>query len=212
MKAFECLSNYLDTTTLRGHRLWENLKKNNIAYFALNQLPDRLKKLKIKTLDAKVEKYELFKKQYTNTLCLVKRINDIAELMIIKHNFTYPFLDYDIDEELPWHSTLSRTRKLFGQEVFVKVFRIALKLCIDKGMVGGRRQAIDSALIKANASMDSLRKREILDDADDYCSKLCEHEDQGQSSQKSNIKKIEKSDKGSLYGEKDHRVANLYPR
>lgn len=58
------------------------------------------------------------------------------------------FLDYDIDEDLPWHSTLSRTRQLFGQEVFRYVFKMALKLCIDKGMVAGKRQAIDSALIK----------------------------------------------------------------
>lgn len=28
------------------------------------------------------------------------------------------FLNYDIDESLPWHSTLSRTRKLYGKELF----------------------------------------------------------------------------------------------
>src|SRR5690606_32227645 len=28
------------------------------------------------------------------------------------------FLGYDLNEELPWHSTISRTRKLFGEEVF----------------------------------------------------------------------------------------------
>ena len=30
------------------------------------------------------------------------------------------FLGYDIDEELPWHSTISRTRGLYGEEVFFK--------------------------------------------------------------------------------------------
>ncbi|MBE7508599.1 MAG: hypothetical protein HS118_07060 [Bacteroidia bacterium] len=29
-------------------------------------------------------------------------------------------------------------------------------MCIDKGMVGASRQAVDSAYIKANASMDSI--------------------------------------------------------
>ena len=86
------------------------------------------------------------------------------------------FLDYDIDDALPWHSTLSRTRQLLGQEVFRKVFKMVLSLCIDKGMVAGRRQAIDSALIKANASMDSLMRREILDDVDTYSSELQQHE------------------------------------
>ena len=66
------------------------------------------------------------------------------------------FLSYDIDEELPWHSTISRTRQLLGEEIFRKVFKWVLKRCVDKGMVAGRRQAVDSALIKANASMDSL--------------------------------------------------------
>ena len=28
------------------------------------------------------------------------------------------FLGYDLDEELPWHSTISRTRQLYGEEVF----------------------------------------------------------------------------------------------
>ncbi len=78
------------------------------------------------------------------------------------------FLDYDIDEDLPWHSTISRTRQLFGRDIFKKVFEMVLKLCIDKGMVSGRRQAIDSALIKANASMDSLVSKEILEDGEDY--------------------------------------------
>ena len=45
------------------------------------------------------------------------------------------FIGYDIDEELPWHSTLSRTRQLLGEEVFVQLFQQVLKMCVDKGMV-----------------------------------------------------------------------------
>src|SRR5215813_10376029 len=71
------------------------------------------------------------------------------------------FFGYNIDEPLPWHSTLSRTRQLYGKEVFQQLFKQILKQCIDKGMVAGCRQAIDSAFVKANASMDSLLEREI---------------------------------------------------
>ncbi|MGO4875161.1 hypothetical protein ACEN2P_01045 [Pedobacter psychrotolerans] len=39
-------------------------------------------------------------------------------------------------------------------------------------MVSGKRQAIDSAYIHANASMDSLVEREILDDASEYSKEL----------------------------------------
>lgn len=87
------------------------------------------------------------------------------------------FIGYDIDEALPWHSTLSRTRQLYGEELFKKLFKQVLKQCIDKGMVAGRRQAMDSAPVKANASMDSLKEKEVLADGDDYTDELHETEE-----------------------------------
>ncbi|HWI91059.1 MAG TPA: transposase [Flavisolibacter sp.] len=72
------------------------------------------------------------------------------------------FLGYDLDEELPWHSTISRTRALYGEEVFKELFSKVLSLCVNKGMLSGRRQAIDSAYVKANASMDSLVEKQTL--------------------------------------------------
>lgn len=75
------------------------------------------------------------------------------------------FLGYDLDEELPWHSTLSRTRQLYGQEIFSDMFKSILKQCIDSGMLSGRRQAVDGVYVKANASLESMIEREILDDA-----------------------------------------------
>lgn len=74
------------------------------------------------------------------------------------------FLCYDIDEELPWHSTIRRTRALYGEDLFQSVFQKILSLCVQKGMLGGKRQAVDSAYVKANASMDSLVEKEILED------------------------------------------------
>ena len=66
------------------------------------------------------------------------------------------FLGYDIDEQLPWHSTISRTRQLFPEEVFESVFNQIFTTCVALGMVAGHTQAIDSTPVKANASMDSL--------------------------------------------------------
>lgn len=82
------------------------------------------------------------------------------------------FLGYDLDEELPWHSTLSRTRKLYGQQEFVAIFKQVLKLCIDKGLVSGKRQAVDSVLVKANASIESVIEKQILDDVQIYSEEL----------------------------------------
>jgi len=88
------------------------------------------------------------------------------------------FIGYDIDEPLPWHSTLSRTRQLYGEELFKQLFKEVLKQCIDKGMVGGRRQVMDSVAVKANASMDSLIEKEILDDTEAYADELKKEEEQ----------------------------------
>lgn len=88
------------------------------------------------------------------------------------------FIGYDIDEPLPWHSTLSRTRHLYGEELFKQLFKEVLKQCIDKGMVAGRRQVMDSVAVKANASMDSLVEKEILDDTEAYADELKDEEEQ----------------------------------
>lgn len=87
------------------------------------------------------------------------------------------FIGYDIDEELPWHSTLSRTRQLYGNDLFKKLFKHILKQCIDKGMVSGLRQAVDSAPVKANAAMDSLKEKRVLADGDEYTDELSDNED-----------------------------------
>lgn len=84
------------------------------------------------------------------------------------------FMRYDIDESLPWHSTISRTRQLFGEEIFLNLFRKILSLCVQKGMIRGKRQAIDSAFVKANASLDSLIEKEVIEDVKAYCDELNE--------------------------------------
>lgn len=66
------------------------------------------------------------------------------------------FLDHDIDEPLPCYSTLSRTRDLLPESIFIEAFERVLGLCVEAGMVTGHTQVIDSAPIKANASMDGL--------------------------------------------------------
>lgn len=87
------------------------------------------------------------------------------------------FLGYDIDEPLPWHSTLSRTRKLYGEDVFLSLFQKVLSMCIAKGMVSGKRQAIDSAFIKANASLNSLVEKEVVADTRSYLDELNQNDE-----------------------------------
>ncbi len=112
-------------------------------------------------------------------MCLVGYLNNInSDRRLIEYCSNCLdvrlFMRYDIDESLPWHSTISRTRQLFGEEVFLGLFRKILSLCVQKGMIRGKRQAIDSAFVKANASLDSLIEKEVIEDAKDYCDELNE--------------------------------------
>jgi transposase len=82
------------------------------------------------------------------------------------------FLGYDLGEELPWHSTLSRTRKLYGEDIFLDLFKQVLKHCINHGLIDGKRQAVDSALIPANAAKQSMVERLVMEDASVFSREL----------------------------------------
>jgi len=67
------------------------------------------------------------------------------------------FLGYDLDADLPVHSTISRTRKdRMVIELYEAVFEKILSLCIRHQLVKGAHQSIDSTLLKANACLQSL--------------------------------------------------------
>jgi len=67
------------------------------------------------------------------------------------------FLGYDLDETLPVHSTISRTRRdRISKTVYQAVFDYILGICIRHQLVKGHHQSIDSTLLKANASLNSL--------------------------------------------------------
>jgi transposase len=69
------------------------------------------------------------------------------------------FLGYEVDEDLPWHSTISRTRHLYPAAVFEHLFDQVFAQCVRAGLVAGDTQVVDSAPVKAAASLDSLREK-----------------------------------------------------
>ncbi len=110
-------------------------------------------------------------------LCIVGYLeNIISDRKLVEHcsmrlDILY-FLGYDIDEALPWHSTISRTRQLFPEDIFEHVFTRVFKLCVDSGLVSGHTQATDAAPIKANASMDSLELKVPEEELEEHLSKI----------------------------------------
>jgi transposase len=68
------------------------------------------------------------------------------------------FLGYQIDDEVPDHSVLSKARARWGREVFQGFFLRVVAQCVAAGLVEGRTIHMDGSLIDANASTDSVLK------------------------------------------------------
>jgi transposase len=66
------------------------------------------------------------------------------------------FLGYDLSSNLPNHSVLSKARKRWGSDVFHELFARTIALCMKGNLIDGRDVLMDSSLIDANASVDSL--------------------------------------------------------
>ncbi|WP_245326386.1 IS1182 family transposase [Hymenobacter wooponensis] len=84
-----------------------------------------------------------------------RKLLELAQL----HVGIRAFLGYDFAQPLPWHSTLSRTRQRLPVSVFEACFTHVVGLCIQQGLVSGHTQVMDSAYIKANASMSRLQPK-----------------------------------------------------
>ena len=89
--------------------------------------------------------------------------DDVAserELMkIIAERLDYLwFLGYGLDDEIPNHSVLSKARHRWGKEVFEGFFVRTVMQCVQAGLVDGKKIHVDSSLIEANASKDSVLK------------------------------------------------------
>ncbi|GAB6124290.1 IS1182 family transposase [Dysgonomonas termitidis] len=122
------------------------------------------------------------------------------------------FLNYNVDEPLPWHSTLSRTRQLYGEDLFLDVFAHILYLCFEAGMVEGRSQAIDSAFVKANASMESLVDKEVQLKVTSsmYYQDLCANEQEHKSGPQFNNSSIKPSN--PRHGQNKKRCSSTDPQ
>ncbi|GAB3637855.1 hypothetical protein GCM10027422_34450 [Hymenobacter arcticus] len=87
---------------------------------------------------------------------LVSRLkNLVSDRRLVEHcslllDIRY-FLGYEVDENLLWHSTISRTRQLFPAAVFEYLFEHVFAQCVAAGLGLGHTQAGDSAFVKANA-------------------------------------------------------------
>jgi IS5 family transposase len=71
------------------------------------------------------------------------------------------FAGYELDEELPDHSSLTRIRQRWGEERFRKIFERSVLQCREAGLVGGDVVHVDASLVRADVSWGSLVREHV---------------------------------------------------
>ena len=93
-------------------------------------------------------------------LLFLDNVASERELMaVIRERLDYLwFLGYGLDDEVPDHSVLSKARARWGKEVFQDLFVRTVQQCVAAGLVNGQKLHIDSSLVRADASRDSIQQ------------------------------------------------------
>ena len=94
-------------------------------------------------------------------LCLLQYIYGDSDRQVVENarlNLAYKyFLGLAVDAEVPDYTTVSYFRdQRLGEEKFRSVLEQIVRQCIDKGIVKGNRQIIDSTPIRANITLSSI--------------------------------------------------------
>jgi len=84
------------------------------------------------------------------------------------------FLGAQVNERVPDHSSLSRTRTRLDGAVYDQVFRLVLGIVESKGLLRGKVAGVDSTYLRADASMKTIVRKDTGDDYTTYLKKLCE--------------------------------------
>jgi len=82
------------------------------------------------------------------------------------------FLGIGLEESTPDHSTLSRTRRLLDLETHAEVFGWVLGLLAERGLIVGKRVAIDATTLEANAAMRGIVRRDTGVSYDEFLTDL----------------------------------------
>jgi transposase len=70
------------------------------------------------------------------------------------------FVGIALDEDTPDHSTISRTRRRIDVETHAAVFSWVLEVLARRGLIVGKRVAVDATTLEANAAMRSIVRRD----------------------------------------------------
>lgn len=74
------------------------------------------------------------------------------------------FIGYDLDDDVPDHSSLSKIRERYGMPIFQQFFEQIIELCVEAGLVWGEELYFDSTKVDANAAINSMIARTESED------------------------------------------------
>ncbi len=84
------------------------------------------------------------------------------------------FLGFELSDQTPDHSTLSRTRRLIDLETHEAVFAWALQVLAKAGLLRGKTLGIDATTLEANAAMRSIVRRDSGESNEEFLTRLAE--------------------------------------
>jgi len=192
-------TNFSLESRIPEHNFYRCLKKELNLSFLYNKCKPYYGDCGQKSIDPVV----FFKLMLVGYLEGISSDRQLIDCVSLRLDILY-FINYDVDEELPWHSTISRTRKKLPTEVFEKTFEKVFEMCANKGMVSGHTQSVDSALIKANASLDNIEKKQPQQSVSDYLTKVeSQDENDDQDKTKAHIPNDRKTSNNDYYSPSD---------
>ena len=84
------------------------------------------------------------------------------------------FLDLELVDAPPDHSTISRTRRLIDLETHREVFTWILKQLAEAGLVNGKMIGIDATTLEANAALRSIVRRDSGESYQEFLTQLAQ--------------------------------------
>lgn len=85
----------------------------------------------------------------------VKSERELMKIIPLRIDYLW-YLGYGLEDEVPNHSVLSKARTRWGGEVFARLFELSVSKCLKAGLIDGSKLHVDSSLVRANASKNSI--------------------------------------------------------
>jgi transposase len=87
------------------------------------------------------------------------------------------FVRIALDESVPDHSTISRTRRLMDVETHQAVFQWVLQVLAEKKLLKGATIGVDATTLEANAALRSIVRRDTGERYEEFLTRLAKESD-----------------------------------